>query len=103
MPLSDTLPTIMTHSKLVSSILCVLSVAFLSSAARAQNQQPKPAPLPFAAQLQPSQEEQANFPPQLLQELSAIKVAALTDDYAYRILSHLTENIGPRPSGSLQA
>src|SRR5208282_4374236 len=33
----------------------------------------------------------------------AIKAAALTDDYAYRQVAHLTENIGGRPSGSLQA
>ena len=44
-----------------------------------------------------------NFPPLLLQQLSAIKSAALNDDYAYRQLAHLTENIGPRPSGSPQA
>ena len=35
--------------------------------------------------------------------MSAIKAAALTDDYAYRQVAHLTENIGGRPSGSLQA
>jgi hypothetical protein len=44
-----------------------------------------------------------NFPPQLLEELSQIKTAALADDYAYRQVAHLTENIGPRPSGSAQA
>ncbi len=38
-----------------------------------------------------------------MQQLSAIKSAALNDDYAYRQLAHLTENIGPRPSGSPQA
>jgi len=59
--------------------------------------------MPFAAQPQASQAEQANFPPQLLEELSAIKAAALSDDYAYHQVAHLTENIGPRPSGSLQA
>ncbi len=59
--------------------------------------------MPFAAQPQGSQAEQANFPPQLLEELSAIKTAALSDDYAYRQIAYLTENIGPRPSGSLQA
>ena len=52
---------------------------------------------------QPTQAEQQNFPPLLLQQLSAIKAAALNDDYAYRQLTHLTENIGPRPSGSVQA
>jgi len=50
-----------------------------------------------------SQEQRDNFPPQLLDELAAIKNAALADDYAYRQLAHLTENIGPRPSGSPQA
>ncbi len=107
MPVSDTLPTTMTQphsgSKLIPSTLCVLLVAFLLSAVHGQNQQPTPAPMPFAAQPQVSQAEQANFPPQLLEELSAIKAAALSDDYAYRQVAHLTENIGPRPSGSLQA
>ena len=45
----------------------------------------------------------ASLPPQLLEELTAIKSAALADDYAYHQLAHLTENIGPRPTGSLQA
>jgi carboxypeptidase Q len=92
-------------SKLNPAKLCfvVLSVAFFLGAAHAQNQQPTPAPLPFAAQPQASQAEQANFPPQLLEELAAIKTAALSDDYAYRQAAHLSENIGSRPSGSLQA
>ncbi len=47
--------------------------------------------------------DQQNFPPLLLQQLSAIKAAALNDDYGYRQLAHLTENIGPRATGSLQA
>ncbi len=38
-----------------------------------------------------------------MQQLSAIKSAALSDDYAYRVLAHLSENIGARPTGSLQA
>jgi Zn-dependent M28 family amino/carboxypeptidase len=54
-------------------------------------------PAPFA---QPRQE---SLPPQLLEEVTAIKSAALADDYAYRQLAHLTENIGPRPTGSYQA
>ena len=41
--------------------------------------------------------------PELLQQLEAIKSAALQDDYAYRQLAHLTENIGPRPTGSAAA
>ncbi|MGD0566830.1 MAG: M20/M25/M40 family metallo-hydrolase [Candidatus Sulfotelmatobacter sp.] len=53
--------------------------------------------------LQPSPANQQSFPLLLLQQLSAIKAAALNDDYAYRQLAHLTENIGPRPTGSPQA
>ena len=52
---------------------------------------------------QASQSAQQNFPPLLMQQLSAIKAAALNDDYAYRQLAHLTENIGARPTGSPQA
>jgi carboxypeptidase Q len=54
-------------------------------------------PAPF------SQPRQESLPPQLLEEVTAIKSAALADDYAYHHLAHLTENIGPRPTGSLQA
>ena len=77
----------------------------LTLTAGAQNPQPAPAPVPalFAAEPQSSQAQQQNFPPQLLEQLSAIKAAALADDYAYHQVAHLTENIGPRPSGSLQA
>jgi carboxypeptidase Q len=43
------------------------------------------------------------LPPALMQELTAIRDAGLTDDYAYRQVAHITENIGPRPVGSPQA
>src|ERR1035437_2265457 len=99
----------MTHlhsrSRLIPAELCfiVLLVVFSLSAVSAQNPQPQPAPVPFAAQPQASQADQENFPPPLLDQLAAIKAAALSDDYAYHQVAHLTENIGPRPSGSLQA
>jgi carboxypeptidase Q len=41
--------------------------------------------------------------PNLNNELVAIRDAALADDYAYQQVAHLTDNIGPRPSGSPQA
>src|SRR5579863_3520043 len=43
------------------------------------------------------------FPAQLRGELSQIRDAALLDDYAYQQLEHLTDSIGPRPTGSPQA
>src|SRR5450755_2095227 len=91
-------------SRTIAAKVCVIIVfgTFWQTAARAQNQQPKPAPLPFANEPQsPAQLE--NFPAHLLEELSSIKAAALSDDYAYHQVAHLTENIGPRPAGSLQA
>jgi carboxypeptidase Q len=51
--------------------------------------------------MSPAQQE--NFPPELVKELESIKLSALADDYAYQQVAHLTDNIGPRPSGSLQA
>ena len=70
----------------------------------AQNPPQKPqAGSSFMAPPETTQADQQNFPPLLLQQLSAIKAAALNDDYAYRQVAHLTENIGSRPSGSVQA
>ncbi|MGA9994245.1 MAG: M20/M25/M40 family metallo-hydrolase [Pyrinomonadaceae bacterium] len=43
------------------------------------------------------------FSPQLINEMKQIQQAALESDYAYRQLAHLTNNIGPRLSGSSQA
>jgi carboxypeptidase Q len=43
------------------------------------------------------------FSPELIHELTTLRDAALADDYAFRQVAHLTENIGPRPSGSIQA
>src|SRR4029079_19195302 len=40
------------------------------------------------------------LPSALIQQLSAIRDAALSDDYAYRPVAHITENIGPRAGGS---
>jgi carboxypeptidase Q len=85
-----------------ANLFFIVLLAF-STIAHAQNPQPAPATAPFMAQQQASQAQQENFPAQLLEELAAIKAAALSDDYAYRQVSHLTQNIGPRPSGSPQA
>jgi carboxypeptidase Q len=43
------------------------------------------------------------FSKELREQLQAVRDAALTSDYAWHQLEHLTENIGPRPSGSPQA
>jgi carboxypeptidase Q len=66
-------------------------------------QQSNATPPPFSTDPQMTVAQQENFPPQLLNELESIKLSALADDYAYQQVAHLTDNIGPRPSGSAQA
>jgi Zn-dependent M28 family amino/carboxypeptidase len=39
---------------------------------------------------------------QVVSQLEQIRGAALASDYGYQALAHLTDNIGPRPSGSAQ-
>ncbi|HZW81667.1 MAG TPA: M20/M25/M40 family metallo-hydrolase [Candidatus Deferrimicrobiaceae bacterium] len=83
---------------------CQIALLLLSVFVTAQTPAPTPqSGLSRMAIPQASASEQQNFPPLLLQQLSAIKAAALNDDYAYRQLAHLTENIGARPTGSPQA
>jgi carboxypeptidase Q len=82
----------------IPAALCLFSIPAFN-----QTPQTKPAPPPFAMPPQTTQAQRDNFPDKLLEELARIKSAALTDDYAYKQVAHLTENIGPRPSGSLQA
>jgi hypothetical protein len=55
----------------------ILFASLLFSSAQAQNQQPRKPPVPFGAAPQTSQLQQENFPQQLLEELEAIKIAAL--------------------------
>src|ERR1700689_2882081 len=89
----------------VRYVACLISaLPLVSVVAASQNSQQKPQPAtPFMMTPQNTAADQQNFPALLLQQLSAIKAVALNDDYAYRQLAHLTENIGPRPTGSLQA
>jgi carboxypeptidase Q len=85
------------------AFLIVLPLLMTAPAsAQSPSQKPQPASQ-FMGLPQTTQADQQNFPPLLLQQLSAIKAAALNDDYAYHQVAHLTENIGPRPTGSPQA
>jgi carboxypeptidase Q len=43
------------------------------------------------------------FTPQLRSQLAQIRDAALSDNYAYQQLEYLSDSIGPRPQGSVQA
>jgi hypothetical protein len=86
--------------------IATIAPALLISALLANAQNPPQAPPATTRMMSAPESTQAdklNFPPLLLQQLSAIKAAALNDDYAYHQLAHLTENIGARPTGSPQA
>jgi len=83
----------------VETLIALLLISPVLTSAQNPPQTPPPVPSWMSA----SQTSTQNFPPLLLQQLSAIKAAALNDDFAYGQLAHLTENIGPRPSGSPQA
>src|SRR6202140_2750700 len=75
-------------------ILLALCLISLKNSLPAQNQQ---------APQQSSSANAESLSSELLHQLEAIKSAALSDDYAYRQLAHLTENIGARPAGSAGA
>lgn len=81
----------------------VIVISTLASVLQAQTQPTPSNQPPRNVPQQMSLPQRENFPPELLRELETIKAAALDDDYAYHQVAHLTENIGPRPSGSPQA
>ena len=58
--------------------------------------------LPLASK-QPQTENENLYSPQLLAEMGQLQQAALKSDYAYRQVAYLSNNIGPRLSGSPQA
>src|SRR5262245_43514468 len=51
----------------------------------------------------PAQSADPSWSPEVLDQLRRLQKEALSDDYAYDQLAHLTDHIGPRASGSLQA
>jgi hypothetical protein len=51
----------------------------------------------------PADSVDSAYSPLLKSQLIALRDAALSSDYAYQQVAHLTENIGPRPEGSPQA
>jgi carboxypeptidase Q len=111
------MPGVLRHSSFVFAIIAIL--AFAAPIGHAQR--PAGQPHDTAALLSSSaidrsalnsspqaggletDESTTEYPPQLLVELARLRDAALQSDYAYRQLRHLTNNIGPRPSGSPQA
>jgi carboxypeptidase Q len=81
----------------VVTIFSLLALAIFATLAPAQTTNLQPASVASA------EESSIALSPELTQALTKIRDAALSDDYAYRQVAHLTENIGARPSGSPQA
>src|ERR1700680_1436491 len=81
------------------NVSLLLLLALIPGALLAQKQN-----APVASDYERAQPAAAvSLPPALIQELTAIRDAGLTDDYAYRQVAHVTENIGPRLVGSPKA
>jgi carboxypeptidase Q len=70
---------------------CAQQVEAQQTPVAASTGSPSPAPTP------------AVFSTETLADLKRLQQAALTSDYAYRQVAHLSNNIGPRLSGSAQA
>src|SRR3989475_12743708 len=72
-----------------ATIICLVAIFFVH-------------PLLAFAQ-RPAAPQEVKYSPQLVAEIRKVQQAALESDYAYRQLAHLSNNIGPRLSGSPQA
>ena len=59
--------------------------------------------LPAMAQFGQAPAQKNVFSPESLADMKKLQTAVLADDYAWKQLAHLTDNIGPRISGSAQA
>ena len=77
-----------------SSTIWFLACAALAAAQPAGEPSPSPTATPSPTPVV--------FSPQTLGELKQLRDAALTSDYAWRQTAHLSNNIGPRLSGSAQ-
>jgi hypothetical protein len=82
-------------------VLSLLLLSLTPSILAGSPQQPRPKSAYEDAK--PADSGDKSYSPQLRGELIALRDAALANDYAYQQVAHLTENIGPRPEGSLQA
>ncbi len=86
------------HVMKPTSILAAAALYFASLAGLAQNPAPPPVPQDRIARiLHPSD---GAWTPEQIANMAGIRDAALSDSYALQELRHLTDNIGPRLSGS---
>ncbi len=77
----------------IGRVALLFATVVCGSQLRAQDEAPTPTPSPTPTMLSA----------QTLGELKQLQQAAMSSDYAWRQVAHLSNNIGPRLSGSLQA
>src|SRR5438552_16371760 len=88
------------HFRLMTNWQSLFFVGFLLTIASAPAQSGSPqeqstaTPTPTATP--------AVFSPQTLADLKRLQQAALSSDYAYRLVAHLADDLGPRMTGSAQ-
>src|SRR6478672_10133666 len=78
-------------TKRTITVSLTLGAALVSITAAQETPSPTPTPTPPL------------YSPQTISELKQLQQAALKSDYAYQQVAHLSNNIGPRLSGSAQA
>src|SRR5437868_9041726 len=88
----------MSESKRRFCAICLLPLSLFLCASRIDAQQTSQTTATASPPPTP-----AVFSPQTLAELKRLQQATLSSDYAYKQVSHLANNIGPRLSGSAQA
>src|SRR5437867_1260233 len=80
---------------IVAISFSILALGISSNAQTARHGEPPATPTPTATPV--------FFSTQTLADLKRLQEAALTSDYAYWQVAHLSNNIGPRLTGSAQA
>src|SRR3979411_3112987 len=90
------------------SRFCLVALLFVSAptdhAQTTSAASPSSTPIDGVARSSPSPSAPPTvFSPQTLSDLKRLQQAALTSDYGYRQVAHLSNNIGPRLTGSAQA
>src|SRR5216117_408436 len=85
----------MTNGQSLFFVGLLLTIASAPAQSGSPQEQSTPTPTPTATPVV--------FSPQTLADLKRLQQAALSSDYAYRQVAHLSNNIGPRLTGSAQA
>jgi Zn-dependent M28 family amino/carboxypeptidase len=82
-------------SRVCATFFLIMALILGHALSVAAQPRPEPTPTPTPTPVP--------YPPQLMKEMKQLQQAALASDYAYRQVAHLSNNIGPRLTGSAQA